>query len=742
MGIKSIKIKNLLSYEEIHISDIKDINCIIGRNNTGKSNLLKLIRFFYTKLERRDALPPKLNNNYSSYGEISIEYDITRISKIVRGHKNNNNKFFKQIASTLLTQAYYERLSFFLTESKNDKTFTLSLKINNDESVQWSTKDTKTLNIINHLFPYFDIETRHVDLYDWDKLWVLISKLKSFNTEKISNEEIVAFFDSKIGENSKSYSDYINKIKEITKTSKYGYKEKVLNYVKVGLDGQTFQIDGKKLEIQSDGTNSFKYIEIFLSLLISLTRRDYITPIVFIDEPEIGLHPKKSEQLIENLYEIYMSFKKSKEGIEQNKYATPYPNIFMSTHSPNILKSVVKEFGINQQVLHFSMLNENTNIRKMNSTYDDHRFLNIFNDNEARLFFSEFIFFVEGVTEQELFSNKLLTNKFQHLKNIDIYATSDVALKYINPSYSNTAIPYIVLYDADHLFSFDNQNKKFTLKTGKLSIAQVRNKYKYSYISSSNFQAKRNIDKFLKGLNNTTIQTDSNNINITNIDWHGLINRINKFILSKENYWITSTTIEGCLINEKSLILFKKWMLSEVLGNLNPKNIGNIDEIINSARLSPYLNDTQLLQTCESVLSNDPAIQTLSDQNRLFIRKLKSDLVKLLNRRLNTVFPDDKIQSIVLRLLFCGKTETLTATFNKNFKKIVPVHFATEISNFRNDFTMLGYLTEKTSGWVTKFVDFSINEIEKNSADIKGFHDEFRLIFSELSSILDRLRFR
>ncbi len=742
MGIKSIKIKNLLSYDEIHISDIKDINCIIGRNNTGKSNLLKLIRFFYTKLERRDALPPKLNNNYSSYGEISIEYDITRISKIVKGHKNNNNKFFKQIASTLLKQAYYERLSFFLTESKNDKTFTLSLKIKNDESVQWSTKDTKTLNIINHLFPYFDIETRHVDLYDWDKLWVLISKLKSFNTEKISNEEIIAFFDSKIGEHSKSYSDYINKIKEITKTSKYRYKEKVLNYVKVGLDGQTFQIDGKKLEIQSDGTNSFKYIEIFLSLLISLTRRDYITPIVFIDEPEIGLHPKKSEQLIESLYEIYMSFKKSKEGIEQNKYATPYPNIFMSTHSPNILKSVVKEFGINQQVLHFSMLNENTNIRKMNSTYDDHRFLNIFNDNEARLFFSEFIFFVEGVTEQELFSNKLLTNKFQHLKSIDIYATSDVALKYINPSYSNTAIPYIVLYDADHLFAFDNQNKKLTLKTGKLSIAQVRNTYKYSYIGSSNYQAKRNIDIFLKGLNNTTIQTDSNNINITNIDWLGLINRINKFILSKENYWITSTTIEGCLINEKSLILFKKWMLSEVLKNLNSKNIGNIEEIVNSARLSPYINDTQLLKTCESILSNNATIQTLSDQNRLFIRKLKSDLVKLLSRRLNTVFPDEKIQSIVLRLLFCGKTETLTATFNKNFKRIVPAHFATEISNLRNDFTMLGYLTEKTSGWVTKFVDFSINEIEKNSADNKGFHDEFRLIFSELSSILDRLRFR
>lgn len=65
--------------------------------------------------------------------------------------------------------------------------------------------------------------------------------------------------------------------------------------------------------MQSDGTNSFKYIEIFLSLLISLTRRDYITPIVFIDEAEIGLHPKKSELLIENLHDIYMSFKKTKK---------------------------------------------------------------------------------------------------------------------------------------------------------------------------------------------------------------------------------------------------------------------------------------------------------------------------------------------------------------------------------------------------------------------------------------------
>lgn len=742
MGIKSIKIKNLLSYDFIQISDIKDINCIIGRNNTGKSNLLKLIRFFYAKLEKKDAIPPKLNNNYSSYGEISIEYDINRISRIVLGYKNNNNKFFKQIASTLLKQTYYERLTSFLAESKTDKTFTLTLKIFNDQSISWSTKNTKTLSIVNHLFPFFDIETRHVDLYDWDKLWLLISKLKSFNIEKISNEEIINFFDSKIGENSKSYSDYISKIKEITKTSKYGYKEKVLNYVKVGLDGQTFQIDGKKLEIQSDGTNSFKYIEIFLSLLISLTRRDYINPIVFIDEPEIGLHPKKNEELIENLHEIYMSFKKNKVGIEQNKYATPYPNIFMSTHSPNILKTIIKRFDSNQQVLHFSMQKDTTHIRKLNSTYDDRRFLNIFNDNEARLFFSEFILFVEGVTEQELFSNKLLNDKFQHLKKIDIYATSDVALKYINPSYSNTAIPYLVLYDTDHLLAYDYITKKISLKTNKMSINQVRNSYKYSYIGSRSFQAKKNIDSFLKFIDKTKITTDKDCIKITNFEWSSLINHLNKFILSKENYWVTSTTIEACLINDKTLPLFKKWIFFEISKNISFKNDPSIKKKIEAARINSYLNDVQLVNCFNLLLCHSDNTPPQDDEEKYFLCKLKKDYLRLLHLRFNSYFPDSKVQPIALRLIFCGKSETLTATFNKNFKKIVSLSFANNLKSFKDEFSALDYLTEKTSGWVTKFINFAIKDIEMNTCSNKEFHEEFRLIFSELNGILERLRFR
>lgn len=88
------------------------------------------------------------------------------------------------------------------------------------------------------------------------------------------------------------YKDYVKIIGDLTKASPYDYQDLVLNYIKVGLSGHKFNIDGYELNTQSDGTNSHRFIELFLSLIISLTRREFITPIVYIDEPELGLHPK------------------------------------------------------------------------------------------------------------------------------------------------------------------------------------------------------------------------------------------------------------------------------------------------------------------------------------------------------------------------------------------------------------------------------------------------------------------
>lgn len=149
-----------------------------------------------------------------------------------------------------------------------------------------------------------------MDLYNWKYLWSIVTKLKFINTKNLSRNKIVDFFDENVSSKSNSYRDYVESIREITRTSAYSYEDKLLQYISVGLDGQSFNIDGFELNTQSDGTNSFKFIETFLNLIITLTRREFITPTVFIDEPEIGLHPKRCEDLIQNLNDVYVKFKK------------------------------------------------------------------------------------------------------------------------------------------------------------------------------------------------------------------------------------------------------------------------------------------------------------------------------------------------------------------------------------------------------------------------------------------------
>ncbi|MBJ7537191.1 AAA family ATPase [Marinomonas transparens] len=95
MTIKSIKVKNLLSFDDFLMDDINDFNCIIGKNNVGKSNLLKLLRFFYNSLNGEKVISPELNSKYDSFGSITLTYDLTRIKSIVRS--NTKSAYLKHI---------------------------------------------------------------------------------------------------------------------------------------------------------------------------------------------------------------------------------------------------------------------------------------------------------------------------------------------------------------------------------------------------------------------------------------------------------------------------------------------------------------------------------------------------------------------------------------------------------------------------------------------------------------------
>ncbi|WP_166113966.1 retron Eco8 family effector endonuclease [Pseudoalteromonas sp. Z9A5] len=640
MTIHSIKIDNLLSFESLEIKDMKDINCIVGRNNVGKSNLLKVIQFFYNKLEEKEQLPPKLYSNYSYKGCISITFDTTRIFRISR--RNPKNSYFSFIIRKLIP--LHKRGLFLFHKYDDDRTtFTLSLKVYNDGSVKWSTEDRQTRNLILYLYPFFHIEPRHMDLHEWDSLWDLIARLKSFNLSKIDNDLVINFFDEVInakGEN--SYSNYIEDLNATLSTKKSTQKEKVLSYIKAGLNGYKFEINEKELNSQSDGTNSFHFIKIFLKVLITVSRKEYITPFVFIDEPEIGLHPKMNEVLINNIYSYY--------GYREGKVdKVTRPKLFITTHSPNIVKEIIKKFRDKQLVLCFQKDNiSSTSIHKLNSTYDSESFINVFSDNEARLFFSSFILFVEGETELEIFGNLKLSDHFPHLRNIDIYkSSSNVIGERINPSYSNSTIPYMFLFDADKAWTLEGNPRKFTLKLKKNGnyfslrkedLENDYNKYKLGF-NKKHRVIKSHIALLISSIGKE-LDVDLSRQKFKNeAEFNEIFSSLQEYLLLK-NCYINRTTFEGCLIQESSAPIFYKWISSEYSIDM--------ELILNKVISSPVLTESMLIDYVRVLFNGKTKILTdiksfnLSEYNKIIENKIKlnelnSDIEKLFSDKTKMV---------------------------------------------------------------------------------------------------------
>jgi predicted ATP-dependent endonuclease of OLD family len=691
MTIKTIEIKNLLSFDNVVIKDLHDINCIVGKNNVGKSNLLKIVKFFYEKMEGKRVLAPKLNSNYSPVGEVSIEYETTKIKKIVMSGRNKDKKFFNIIYSSIIKD---DSLGFFEVISPKFKnqpsSYKLSLKINSDGSSEWVEKDKTKIGIIKYLFPFLYIDSRHIDLHDWDKLWNLLSSIKSFNIEKVEVDKYHEFIDKSLSKKEKIFTEYITLIEKSVTIEPYRHKDKVLSFLKAGLKGGKFNSDGEKTEYQSDGTNSFNYIDTTLKLLMLIARKEYITPFIYIDEPEVGLHPKKCELLINNLYDAHLESGFSSTGIA---YKNSFPQIFVSTHSPNIVKEVIRKFESNHQVIHFSKEeNGNTEIQKMNSQYKENNFLSIFSDNEARLFFSDFIFFVEGETELELFGNLKLQSHFKVLKQVDIYQCANNKLaEGINPSYSNTSIPYLFLYDADKFYEFSVMNNsprtplkiKFCNPTKLLGIKldvinQSLKYYKRGY--NKKHKALHSKLEKIKTFSEREFQTDRTGFFFKKKSSFYTFRGILKDYIKTKNVVLLNDTIEGALISQSSREIFYKWLLYE-------HNI-NLSSLRQRIQGNTHINDDLLLNCIKLMFDGK------SDTQFKYSNKTKKNKY---NR--------------VIRALYFVKGKQYWPTI------------------------------DKTCGWVTSFINFSVDEIKKeaSSTENETFDTVFARYFPEIYGIIIRL---
>ncbi|MEX5896309.1 hypothetical protein AB6H17_06105, partial [Proteus vulgaris] len=328
-----------------------------------------------------------------------------------------------------------------------------------------------------------------------------------------------------------------------------------------------------------------------------------------------------------------------------------------------------------------------------------------------------------------------LQKLFPVLKRIDEYNCDEVMLKNINPSYSNAAIPFLVVKDIDQIaiVDFANTQFKFTAK-GKAIIHKTIKNGQLNCFSRNKMQFV-NTAKFLNNQDGRMVTFSNNGLRFNQFRIDSIINSIN-FLSSKDNVFYTSTTIEGSLINKFSLKLFSLWVGDVIMKDFGIKN-SNPSRMID-ALLRKHDIKTQSKQLFSKIFSNCKTTNNLSLPHMRLLKIIKTRFAKEIIEEFREKIPDINDQVAILRLAFCGKTETLVSIEMHYKIDEKPIHkdILDLIKNLKsNSFSFLTPYMGKTSGWVTSFINFSLSyytNLDKENAEKK-----FRLAFPELSHILD-----
>ena len=392
-----IKFKNLGPIEngEIDLNDLKGINLIIGKNNTGKTYLSNLLYTYFKVRERqnikmdevvgirfkdrlsdsdyetikdyfekkyekeiKDTLPQVFHTSKDTFKDFEIEVNLS--DEILEFKKLDDDTiiYFREMRKTIKLKKFEDKIEYLMEdydENKGKRYITYNPKIEEEEAKQI-------------IFGYF----LHI------KFFQKIYKIHSFPAERsgavlfykqlleersdvlreleLGNSENIG----KISRYSEPVNDYVKFLNSISDRSK-GLTE--LDIYKK-LDTELKEILGGEVIIDLEGNimfrmNEKKIIDIgmvsstvktltgfYLYLKYFAMERD----IIFIDEIELNLHPENQRKIMKLINYL------SKQGIK----------FIISTHSPIITEEIdnmllfekvkdkinseeMKEYGINSE---------------------------------------------------------------------------------------------------------------------------------------------------------------------------------------------------------------------------------------------------------------------------------------------------------------------------------------------------------------------------------------------------------
>ena len=621
MSICRIQIRN---YKSIRHADLfpNHVNLFIGENGAGKTNILEAIQYFYSNLcsknPRNDIFD--CNNRFSNQITISLSFNLSEFVKIAKAQSSPIGSEKTDSHATNKYQSFYKTILSVASKTQ-DNIFVLTLSQVKERPIRWN-HEYSDRSLINSLFPLFYLDTRELDIHSWEYLWDVIGEVgKVSNSERTSLESalngVILDKDRESANKFRNISELFQKANVNIKSATQ--KEFASSLAKVFFSGDTIQQGGKTLLYYSTGTNSVKYLELLLNAINLLASSKLKEPIILLDEPEISLHPQLVNELTDTICEV------------SNKLY-----FFISSHSSRLTKNLI--IHTESFVLY--------NIRLI-SRYSEISRMNLFpqysptstprvTDEHVNSYFARGILFVEGETELELFSNKLLQILFPPLHIIDVYkALSDKpSLNIMHPNKNHMDIPFLSLIDMDKAIGYDVNTKKYSLNKeyipdNQKEMFQFRSKR--SNIPSIFYQRRR-INAMADKLHIHYYQP----LLCTNDPLHAaFVNAVHAYLLNY-NVFAFCTTVEGALVNKNSLSYSLDFLKGEISNNAFTDfstlfNRAGATDKINLLRIV-YDGKSDLWQTYKSIKKRlDPTEAQIID--RAFVGKKASGWV---TRYINT----------------------------------------------------------------------------------------------------------
>ncbi len=515
MKLTKTTIHHFKSFEDLKIN-FHDLNLLIGKNNSGKSNLIQALDLFFNyrkkfKNKNLDFCLFKNKGESSSKLIFTIECffklnnrETAIITKRLNRFYDHRLKSGKKAKERAISQYKEMRIKFIY--KKSNELFRNNCHY---EIYNYKTKKFKKIGI-------FQVEN-----YIFNRIsFTYIPAIRNLNNTEILNDIYFNLYNniSTIKKNKlissankieKNIKDFI--INDFEKEFNNKIKNKIFNILQVKFDFKSkddkFIIetmnnllpiahDGTETNIEEKGAGLQSFIIIWLYNYLSTSARKNI--IIALEEPEAHLHPSAQKNLLKSITEI----SKAKNN-----------QIIITSHSPFLINNsaLLEIVSMNRNKKNKGFVSTATQIKESElRLYDMDHFNRNMKIEKKDIFFSDAIILVEGISDKLVIEHFFkLYNINLDLKNISIIEYEGTPkIKHLLKLIIDFKIPYYLLFDNDFVYFKDiNGNEhKGLFNLWRYTKVKVSSSDKNDILN--NFNKITKLNKILKKYNCSSFRID------------------------------------------------------------------------------------------------------------------------------------------------------------------------------------------------------------------------------------------